>query len=290
MRKIIFLYFVFYGVVFGQNPKAKFSSDTILLGKPVYLSLTYFHNGSTDLIFPDSTTNFQPFVFQNSEYFPTKTNKGISFDSVVYTLVTYKIDSIYKLSIPLTFINSKRKLYSDTAKVKLKSLVKIGDIMNPKTKISTGFFTVPLDFNYPKLLYLVLIFGFGLILLWAVFGRLFHRIFRLWQFQQKHKKFVRSYKKLSKNSDTIENVSIGLVKWKNHLEWLLKKPLSTMTTSEITKNLNNPKLEEALKEFDLAIYGGILSNHIPFAFNILFDFASKTYKEQRKKYKTKLKN
>ncbi|MCP9767793.1 hypothetical protein EGI22_07695 [Lacihabitans sp. LS3-19] len=290
MRKILFLYFLFYGIANGQKPKAKFSSDTILLGKPIYLSLSYLHNGSSDLLFPDSTTNFQPFVFQSSEYFPTKTDKGRSLDSVVYTLVTFKLDSIYKLSIPITFINSKKKVYSDTAKVKLKSLVKATDISNPKAKISTGFFNVPLDFNYPKVLYLIVIIGFGLILLWAVFGKLFNRIFRLWQFQQKHKKFVSSYKKLGKSSDNIENVGKGLVKWKNHLEWLLKKPYSTMTTSEITKNLNNPRLEEALKEFDLAIYGGILSNHIPFAFNILFDFASETFKDQKKRYKAALKN
>ena len=189
-----------------------------------------------------------------------------------------------------TFINSKKKVYSDTAKVKLKSLVKAADLSNPKTKISTGFFNVPLDFNYPKVLYLIVIIGFGLILLWAVFGKLFNRIFRLWQFQQKHKKFVSSYKKLGKSSDNIENVGKGLVKWKNHLEWLLKKPYSTMTTSEITKNLNNPRLEEALKEFDLAIYGGILSNHIPFAFNILFDFAAETFRKEKKRYKETLKN
>ena len=109
-------------------------------------------------------------------------------------------------------------------------------------------------------------------------------------YKKKHKNFLISYKKLVKSSDNIENVGKGLVKWKNHLEWLLKKPYSTMTTSEITKNLNNPRLEEALKEFDLAIYGGILSNHIPFAFNILFDFAAETFRKEKKRYKETLKN
>jgi hypothetical protein len=71
---------------------------------------------------------------------------------------------------------------------------------------------------------------------------------------------------------------------------LLKKPYSTMTTSEISKTLENERLEDALKEFDLAIYGGVLSDQIPFAFNILFDFASDSYKKQRRIYKDFLKN
>jgi hypothetical protein len=187
-------------------------------------------------------------------------------------------------------LRSKKTIFSDTASIKLHSLLDTTDIRNHIIKKSTGYFTVPLDFNFPKFLYYLVLLLISIAVFWALFGKFLIRNVRIWQFGQKHQKFSTAFKKLSKSPKNFANISSGLIIWKNYLEWLLKKPYSTMTTSEISKTLKNERLEDALKEFDLAIYGGVLSDQIPFAFNILFDFASDSFKKQRKIYKDFLKN
>ena len=286
MKKYITIIFAFSILVsFAQKPKARFSSDSISIGKPIFVSLTYWSRAKTDLLFPDSTHNFKPFEIRDIKYYPTKTIGGKSLDSVVYELVTFDVDSSYSLSLPVKILRSNKSIYSDTAYVSLNSSIKKQDLINPTLKKSTGYFNVPLEFNFPKLLYILLIFLISCAVFWIFFGKILVRNVRLWKFNQKQNKFTTAFKKLGKNHNNIEKIGSGLVLWKNHLEWLLKKPYSAMTTSEITKTLDNDRLEDALKEFDQAIYGGIISNHIPFAFNVLYDFAHETFKKQRKVYK-----
>lgn len=275
---------------FAQRPKANFNNDSLQIGKPVFFSLTYTHDSKTDLLFPDSTYSFKPFELLDIYYSPTKTLNGKSLDSVVYKLITFKIDSTYSLSLPVQILRSKNKIYSDTAFVKLHSSLSSNDLLNPSIQKSTGYFDVPLDFNFPKLLYYLVVFLFSAVVFWAIFGKMLYRSVLVWRFNQKQQRFATAYKKLSKNPKNFKSIEKGLVLWKNHLEWLLKKPYSTMTTSEITKTLKNERLDDALKEFDLAIYGGVLSDHIPFAFNILFDFASDTFKKEKRIFKEALKN
>ncbi|WP_255039486.1 hypothetical protein [Lacihabitans soyangensis] len=286
----VFMFILLTHFGFSQKPKAYFESDSLSIGKPIAFSLTFLHSGKTDLLFPDSTSNFKPFELVDIDYFPTKTQGGRSLDSVVYKLITFKVDTSYSLSLPVQSIRSKTKIFSNIATVKLKSSLDSQDFKNPIIKKSTGYFDVPLDFNFPKFLYYVVVLLISVGLFWALFGKIIYRSILVWRFNQKQQKFATAYKKLSKTPKNFKNIENGLVLWKNHLEWLLKKPYSTMTTSEITKTLENERLDEALKEFDQAIYGGILSDHIPFAFNILFDFAANTFKNQRKIYKEELKS
>ena len=291
MKNFLVFFILFLPLLsFAQRPKAYFNNDSLQIGKPLFFSLTYTHSSKTDLLFPDSTSNFKPFELLDIYYFPTKTLTGKSLDSVVYKLITFKVDSNYSLSLPIQNLRSKNKIYSDTAFVKLHSSLDSNDLVSPLIKKSTGYFDVPLDFNFPKFLYFLVVFLFSAVVFWAIFGKMLYRSVLVWRFNQKQQRFATAYKKLSKNPKNFKNIENGLVLWKNHLEWLLRKPYSTMTTSEINKTLENERLDEALKEFDHAIYGGMLSDHIPFAFNILFDFASETFKKQRKAYKEALKN
>jgi hypothetical protein len=277
-------------LVFSQKPRGYFHDDSVAIGKPIVFSLTYLHDSKSSLIFPDSNYNYQPFKLVGIDYFPTKTENGISLDSVTYQLVTFNIDSTFKFRLPVTNLSTKKKIFSDYVSVKLKSMIKEKDLKNPTIKKSTGFFSVPLDFNFPKVLYYFMIFLISGLIVWALFGKLMIRQFKIWLYKRKHKDFATNFKKLAKTPKNRENISSALVLWKNHMEWLQRRPFSSMTTSEITKALENERLEEALKEFDLAIYGGQVSEHIPFAFNILFDYITDTFKKQSKIYKEKLKS
>ena len=60
-----------------------------------------------------------------------------------------------------------------------------------------------------------------------------------------------------------------------------KRPYSSYTSKEIITHLPNERLEEALREIDSAIYGGILSTQMPFSMNVLLDKSIELYKKQR---------
>ena len=66
------------------------------------------------------------------------------------------------------------------------------------------------------------------------------------------------------------------------MEVLEREPISTMSTSELGKLYENKRLESALKMFDSAIFGGVISDEMPFAYRILQDFAVKRYRGVRK--------
>src|SRR5882757_4821289 len=83
-------YILLFSSVYAQeikiNVQAKFSGDSVKIGKPIefYLSARYPEN--LNILFPDSTFSFAPFELQKKIYFPTETKNGISRDSVVYHL------------------------------------------------------------------------------------------------------------------------------------------------------------------------------------------------------------
>ncbi|HEY1055262.1 MAG TPA: hypothetical protein VGE24_09010, partial [Emticicia sp.] len=68
---------------------------------------------------------------------------------------------------------------------------------------------------------------------------------------------------------------------KEHLEWLENRPYTSYTSKEIINRLPSESLEESLHDVDTAIYGGILSTHMPVAMNVLLDKAVELYRKRR---------
>ncbi len=273
----------------GQKLRGLFLEDSVLVGYPINFALIFEHNNASDLVFPDSNYNFKPFRLVKTEYFPTKTKGKLSVDSVIYTLLTFEIDSVFKISLPVVSLNSKKKYYSTPSIVYLKKMVSENDFNMPQVKPSLAFYEVPLDINFPMVFYYLLLFLFSFFVLFLVFGKAIVNQFKILMFYKKHKEFVTQFKRIAKSSKDKISIGNGLILWKNHLEYLQNIPFSTMTTKEIILNKPIERLDEALKEFDFAIYGGVVSEQMPFAFNILFEVASNIYKSEFKKFKANLK-
>jgi hypothetical protein len=279
-RLLLFTLFLFVSLnLTAQKPKAVFFSDSIEIGSEIKLSMTYLHSGSSDIVFPDSSYDFSPFQYVSTEYFETQTVNGKSLDSVIYTLVTFEWERDLSIAPFVKNLNTGQRIYADTATVMLKSLV------NPfsKNPLQTkDVYTVKKEFNVPKLTYFflsLLIIGLFIFLL---FGEWIKRRYYLWKYDQHYQSFVDGFKKKSQNPREIKNIQTALTDWKIYMEWLTKTPVSTMSTSEIEELYENERLESALKMFDTAIFGNVVSDQIPFAFHILQDFALKKYRDERK--------
>jgi hypothetical protein len=270
------------GISYAQKPIGRFQTDSIELGRPIDYSLSYHHNPSAEVFFPDTTYNFYPFEIIRRNIFQTLTTNGVSIDSVIYTLVTFEITKNQKLGLPI-YVLSKRDctmVYSLTDSVFLKEMIKTS-VDSLQLKTDTKLLVLSQQVNYPKILtYILGILGVVLTI-YALFGRFIRKQYTLFLFSRRHVDFLANYKKFTRS--TLDDVTIGktLVLWKKHLEWLEKRPYTSYTTKEIVSRLPSARLEDALREVDSAIYGGILSTQMPSAMNTLLDKATELYKNRR---------
>lgn len=270
------------GISYAQKPIGRFQTDSIELGRPIDYSLSYHHNPSAEVFFPDTTYNFYPFEIIRRNIFQTLTTNGVSIDSVIYTLVTFEITKNQKLGLPI-YVLSKRDctmVYSLTDSVFLKEMIKTS-VDSLQLKTDTKLLVLSQQVNYPKILtYILGILGVVLTI-YALFGRFIRKQYTLFLFSRRHVDFLANYKKFTRS--TLDDVTIGktLVLWKKHLEWLEKRPYTSYTTKEIVSRLPSARLEDALREIDSAIYGGILSTQMPSAMNTLLDKATELYKNRR---------
>lgn len=266
----------------AQKPIGKFQTDSIELGRQIEYTLSYHHNPSAEVFFPDTTYNFYPFEIINRKMYPTVTTNGVSIDSVIYTLVTFDISKNQKLRLPI-YLLSKRDctaVYSLADSVFLKEMIK-SPVDSLQLKTDVRLLPLSQQVNYPKILtYILGLLGLVLII-YAFFGRFIRKQYTLFLFGRRHKDFQTNYKKFTRS--TLDDVTIGkaLVLWKKHLEWLEKRPYTSYTTKEIISRLPNERLEEALREVDSAIYGGILSTQMPSSMEILLEKATELYKNRR---------
>jgi len=267
---------------YAQKPIGRFLTDSVELGRPFDYALSYYHSPSAEIFFPDTTYNFYPFEMVRRNYFTTSTNNNQSLDSVVYTLVTFDISKTQKFSLPV-YVLGKRDctaVFASLDSVFLKEMIKTStDSLMLKT--DTKLMPLQQQVNYPKILgYLLGVLGV-LGIIYAFFGKWIERQYRLFIFGRKHKDFVNTYRKVLKGTLDSGNIGKALVMWKEHLEWLERRPYTSYTSKEIINRLPSESLEESLRDVDTAIYGGILSTHMPVAMNVLLDKAVELYRKRR---------
>ncbi len=254
---------------------AKFTGDSVKIGKSIEFYLSARYPERLNILFPDSTFSFAPFELQKKIYFPTKTENGISKDSVIYLLATYEVDSIQSLKLPVFVVNQMdcTQVFSNTDSVYFQNLVKaIPDSLTTEKlplKTNTNYLGVKWQLNY-------VLFAIGggilltaLILVWIFFGKRIRKYFKLKRMVKSYEafrsKFESSVEKLDRDFSP-QSVEASLVIWKNYLESLLSKPYTKYTSREIKTMENSEELGYALSEIDRMIYGNTKGNvHAPFA-------------------------
>ena len=266
----------------AQKPAGRFLTDSVELGRPFDYALSYYHSPGAEVFFPDTTYNFYPFEMVRRNYFTTITNNNRSLDSVVYTLVTFDISKTQKFNLPV-YVLGKRDctaIFASLDSVFLKEMIRTStDSLMLKT--DTKLMPLQQQVNYPKILGFLLGLLGVLGIVYAFFGKWIEKQYRLFLFGRRHKDFVSTYRKITKGTLDSGNIGRALVLWKEHLEWLEKRPYTSYTSKEIINRLPSESLEESLHDVDTAIYGGILSTHMPVAMNVLLDKAVELYRKRR---------
>ena len=241
-----------------------FFKDSLRVGDQSGFYLAAEYPTNLNILFPDSTFNFTPFEYESKRYLPTKTNKGRSYDSVIYYLSTFEIERVQALSLPVFQLNPM----DCTAFLSLRDTILLTELVqdlpdtvtlqNLPLKVNIAYEDVPYTFNYPIV---VIIVGVLLVLsavTWVVFGKKIRRHFRLKRMQKAHHKFLETFNgqldsiKSAFSSVTTEN---ALSQWKKYMEQLDSRPYTKLTTKETLQMEKNESLGRNLHAIDGAIYG-----------------------------------
>ncbi len=260
-----------------QSPRIKgeFQTDRTGIGEIITYSLTARYPQSQTVLFPDSTFSFAPFDFNGKKFFTTKTTGDTSYDSVVYFLSTFEIDSIQRLRLPVFVVQEKDcvAVFTDIDSIRLNYRVAVmPDSVSAERlplKTNTAYQKVSWILNYPLLSLVTGIVVILSIVLWLVFGKRIRKYFQLRKLQKEYNEFIARF------TNAIDKLSAGftsrkaeeaLLVWKKYMEDLENNPYTKFTSLEIVKMVNDPGLDSALRAIDRGIYGGLGSSLQSFQF------------------------
>lgn len=258
---IIFLVFISF-TAFPQQIQLDgyFMQDSARLGERVGFVLKAQYPQSTQLIFPDSTFDFSPFVLLEKKSFISSTTEGITTDSAVYYLSNFSLEPNSFLSLPAYELSRYDSItyFSNEAEIKLKLML---DSIPEQLVFQQNnvYQTLEKPINW----LMIGLIGGGILLIIGVFILLFAKKIKAIYLRNREKirflQFERKWKKLTTllfqnpNLELADEI-IGL--WKGYLESITDEPFQEWTSSEISKNLEDPKVLQALRGIDMIIYAG----------------------------------
>lgn len=243
--------------------QGRFLEDSIKIGIVFPYSLTASYPKNKTVVFPDSTFSFAPFEIDQKKYFPTKSTTSTSYDSVVYFLTSFEIDSIQTLQLPVFIVegNDSTAIYAQKDSVFLKHLVaQVPDSVSIEKlplKTNTAYQTVKWLLNYPFLLISGGVLLLISIIVWIVFGKRIKQYFVLRKLKKNHQKFLKEFQraveKLQSGYST-QQAEATLLLWKQYMERLLASPITKYTSKEIFNLVKDQSLADALRQIDKTIY------------------------------------
>ncbi len=246
--------------------------------------LTFRHPEGVEVLFPDSTFDFSPFEWVGQRYFPTRTDAEGSFDSVVYTLRTFELDSVQRLALPVWEIQGKEQRKASQPEedwITLEHvLLTVPD--SAELQANTRFLPVLTGFNYPYLLV-----GLGglcvlVVLTVVLFGKRIRKAYRLRKMKREHQKFQKQFNTFIDSTLDTPTITHALAQWKNYTAKMTDLPLYSYTTKEMSAILADTQLSKQLPRLDLAMYADIREGDLSESLRYLREYALSAYQQKAK--------
>jgi hypothetical protein len=271
LRFTIFLLILVPSVAWSQNVevRSRFLADSLKIGEKVPFAVTARYPRKINILYPDSSYSFNPFELESKEYFPTVTTDSISYDSAVYYITSYEVDSIQVFRMPVYVLQGSdcTVVFGAADSIVLKQLVDhVPDSVAAEQlplKTNTSYLNVNWLFNYPVAYIAVGVLVVVGAVVWIVFGKRIKRYFVLKRLNKAHVDFLQHF------ADALNQMQTGfsavkaesaLVIWKRYMEGLEEKPYTKYSSREILRLLEDKNLSVALRSIDRMVYGGIVSD------------------------------
>ena len=268
----------------GAEVRAHFGADTAAIGQVVPFTLSARYPKTQQVFFPDSTFSFAPFEITRKTFFPTKTKGEFSYDSAVYFLTTFEIDSTQVLKLPVWVLQRSDCLavFSNADSLRLQyrdaSVPDSVSVDKLPLKANTLYQTVKWLFNYPLFALAGLLVVILLVGVWLVFGKRIQKYFQIRRLNRNYQEFITRFNQVMEHLGSEFNVrraEEALVIWKKYMEELEEFPYTKSTSREILRRNSDTHLDQALRSIDRGIYGGFASSVEPFRF--LLSFSQKQF-------------
>jgi hypothetical protein len=243
-------------------PRGEFLVDSMKIGEPVPYVLSYSYDASRDVIFPDSLFNFSPFELDHKTYFTTTTQNGISYDSAVYYLSYFELDTFQIYSMPVFEVVSgdSTRLIPAPDTIFLQHVVsEVPDSLAIEALPlieNTDYIQVPFALNYPYIIIGIIILFVAAAVAVFFFGRQIRAAWQIFWIKRRHRKFIEQYNSMAEKSsgNFRQQAERIIILWKGYLQQLETFPYTSLTTKELIQDHPDQQLSKALHAIDSAIY------------------------------------
>jgi hypothetical protein len=299
-NRVLYCFLLFFTTVCSQFVKAqkqdsaeirpvlRFLEDSLHIGKPTPVSLTFDYPKQWQVVFCDTNFLYGNFELHEKKFFPTKTKALLSRDSAVYWLRSFEIDKIQRLRLPVFLIKPQGDsslVYSNTDSIAFKEQISSNKLDTLVLRSDTTIATLTPKVNYHVWIFWTVTSIFLGVVVWLFFGDWIKKQIVLLNLKRKHIVFEdnldRDIAKIRTRKRIID-IEQALNLWKKHLEQIESKPFSTYTSREILETLPITKLGESLQNIDKAIYGAIIEDSLDNDFLYLKNLANRRYIRRKK--------
>ena len=258
MKKLILICILFSNKIFSQEIDYNifFKEDSVKIGDTITLISTLKYPKNIEIIQPDSSYKFIPFEFLDKIVFESSSSNNLIFDSTIYILQTFELDSVQSIYLKSYIINTSDSLEisSNTDEIQTISLIKE---KNSRTKTNTLLEKINSIFNAKKFSIITGVIFSVLVLIYLLFRKKINKFFKIKRIKSETDFFKNEFDAILSsylNTNDVKFLENLLLKWKRFMEKLSKKPYSSSTTSEISLFNKNIKSIKTLKEIDKSIY------------------------------------
>lgn len=264
IRFLLILYFISFSAfpVLAQDIEVEgyFQQDSAMLGERVAYILKAKYREGVNVIFPDSTHDFSPFVLLEKKTYISTTQNDITLDSAVYFVSNFSLDPVAKLSLPVYEVFRYDSLVHLPLEADLALKLTIDQIPQELNfRDNNVYQPIPTEFNIFFLGAILAVIVVLVVVLLFFFGEKIKRQWHIWLEKQKYKRFVKRWQNAeaaftsNPNMDQADEL-LGL--WKTYMEHLKNKPFREWTTTEIADFLDNKEIIKDFRSIEMVIYAG----------------------------------
>jgi hypothetical protein len=261
-----------------------FMQDSAMLGERVGYVLKTKSKPGINIVFPDSTHNFSPFVLLEKKSFISSTQEDVTVDSVVYYVSNFSLDPVTTLSLPVYEVFRFDSLVHKPLEAGLALKLTIDPLPEELGfKDNNVYQPIPTEFNMVVLLIILGVIAVLAIIVLVIFGKKIKKQWDNWREKQKYKRFVKRWNAAETAFATTPDMAqadelLGL--WKTYMEHLNNEPFREWTTTEISEFLDNKEIIKDFRAIEMVIYAGKEGKDITETCNNLKDICTDSFKKK----------
>jgi hypothetical protein len=248
--------------VYSQDLEVEgyFMQDSAKLGERVAYVLKAKSKPGVNIVFPDSTHNFSPFVLLERKSFISSTQEDVTVDSVVYYVSNFSLDPVAQLSLPVYEVFRFDSLIHKPLEAGLALKLTIDPLPEELGfRDNNVYQPISTEFNLVVLLLVLGVIAVLAIIVMVVFGKKIKRKWDNWREKQKYKRFVKRWYAAETAFAATPDMAqadelLGL--WKTYMEHLNNEPFREWTTTEISDFLDNKEIIKDFRAIEMVIYAG----------------------------------